>query len=267
MPGRVAVHQERDRPGRRQHRRLRVAVAVLVAELDRLVPAALRGLDQLALDPVAVELVGGVAVHPHDRVVGLAVLRVLVVGADRGGDLGRLAVAAAGHQRGDRAGDVAALVGVVGDAVGHQQRAEVGVAEPELAEGAGVVADLLGRVARGLTTISWARKTMSTVCSNSAVSKEPSARRNFIRLIEARLQAESSTCMYSEHGFEALIRPDSGQVCQRLMIVSYWTPGIGAPPGGVGDLVHQLAGLERLRRLAVRCGRSGPSRRRPRPPP
>ena len=24
---------------------------------------------------------------------------------------------------------------------------------------------------------------------------------------------------------EALIRPDSGQVCQRLMIVSYWTPG------------------------------------------
>ncbi len=42
-----------------------------------------------------------------------------------------------------------------------------------------------------------------------------------MRLIEARLQAESSTCMYSEHGFEALIRPDSGQVCQRLMIESY----------------------------------------------
>ena len=56
---------------------------------------------------------------------------------------------------------------------------------------------------------------MSTVCSNSAVSNDPSSRRNFIRLIEARLQAESSTCMYSEHGFEALIRPDSGQVCQR----------------------------------------------------
>ena len=66
---------------------------------------------------------------------------------------------------------------------------------------------------------------MSTVCSNSRVSNEPSSRLNFIRLIEARLQAESSTCMYSEHGFEALIRPDSGQVCQRLMIESYWTPG------------------------------------------
>ena len=31
--------------------------------------------------------------------------------------------------------------------------------------------------------------------------------------------------MYSEHGLEALIRPDCGQVCQRLMIESYWTPG------------------------------------------
>src|SRR6476469_5255849 len=66
---------------------------------------------------------------------------------------------------------------------------------------------------------------MSTACSNSAVSKLPSSRRNFISVSEARLQAESSTCMYSLQGLEALIRPDSGQVCQRLMIVSYWTPG------------------------------------------
>src|SRR6185437_14101800 len=61
---------------------------------------------------------------------------------------------------------------------------------------------------------------MSTACSKSAASKLPSARRNFIRLIEARLQAELSTCMYSLHGLEALIRPDSGQVCQRLIVVS-----------------------------------------------
>src|SRR5919201_6477423 len=31
--------------------------------------------------------------------------------------------------------------------------------------------------------------------------------------------------MYSEHGFEALIRPEFGEVCQRLIVVSYWTPG------------------------------------------
>src|SRR4051812_25091808 len=31
--------------------------------------------------------------------------------------------------------------------------------------------------------------------------------------------------MYSEHGFEALIRPEFGQVCHSLIVVSYWTPG------------------------------------------
>src|ERR671922_174762 len=36
--GRVAVHQEGDRPGGGEHRRLRVAVAVLLAERDGLVP-------------------------------------------------------------------------------------------------------------------------------------------------------------------------------------------------------------------------------------
>src|SRR4051794_10339625 len=46
-----------------------------------------------------------------------------------------------------------------------------------------------------------------------------------MRFSDARLQAESSTCMYSLHGFEALIRPLSGHVCQRLIVVSYCTPG------------------------------------------
>src|SRR5215469_14746243 len=46
-----------------------------------------------------------------------------------------------------------------------------------------------------------------------------------MRLSEARLHAESSIDMYSEHGFEALIRPVFGSVCQELIVVSYWTPG------------------------------------------
>ncbi len=46
-----------------------------------------------------------------------------------------------------------------------------------------------------------------------------------MRLSDARLQAESSTCMYSLHGLDALIRPELGQVCQSLIVVSYWTPG------------------------------------------
>src|SRR3954471_25012951 len=77
----------------------------------------------------------------------------------------------------------------------------------------------------GPTTISWARITTSTACSNASTSKLPSSRRNFMRFSEARLHAESSTCMYSEHGLDALIRPEFGQVCHSLIVVSYWTPG------------------------------------------
>src|SRR5919106_1551871 len=73
--------------------------------------------------------------------------------------------------------------------------------------------------------ISCARKTMSTACEKSSTSKVPSALRNFIRFSDARLQAESSTCMYSLHGLEALIRPELGDVCHWLIVVSYWTPG------------------------------------------
>src|SRR5688500_16661166 len=66
---------------------------------------------------------------------------------------------------------------------------------------------------------------MSTACSNLATSKDPSSLRNFMRLSDARLHAESSTCMYSEHGFDALMRPEFGDVCHWLIVVSYWTPG------------------------------------------
>src|SRR5215218_4572120 len=50
-----------------------------------------------------------------------------------------------------------------------------------------------------------------------------------MRLMLARLQAVSSRNMYSEHGFEALMRPELGQVFQRLIVVSYCTPGSPQP--------------------------------------
>src|SRR4030043_1919803 len=56
-------------------------------------------------------------------------------------------------------------------------------------------------------------------------SKAPSSRGNFIRFKEARLHAESSMNMYSLHGLEALMGPEFGQVCQRLIVLWYWTPG------------------------------------------
>src|SRR5712664_2166182 len=48
---------------------------------------------------------------------------------------------------------------------------------------------------------------------------------NASRFIEARLHAVSSRNMYSEHGLEARIGPDFGQVCQSLMVVWNWMPG------------------------------------------
>ncbi len=35
--------------------------------------------------------------------------------------------------------------------------------------------------------------------------------------------------MYSLHGLDAVIRPDSGQVCQSLIVPSYWMPGSAQP--------------------------------------
>ena len=32
-------------------------------------------------------------------------------------------------------------------------------------------------------------------------------------------------CMYSEHGFDALMRPEFGHVCHALIVVSYCMPG------------------------------------------
>src|SRR5256714_14322159 len=67
--------------------------------------------------------------------------------------------------------------------------------------------------------------TNSTDRTNFSTWNEPSARRNLSRLSEARLHEELSRCMYSEHGLDAVIRPVSGQVCQSLIVSSYWMPG------------------------------------------
>src|SRR5580704_12220392 len=54
---------------------------------------------------------------------------------------------------------------------------------------------------------------------------EEAAPRNASRFSEARLHAVSSKNMYSEHGFDARIGPEAGQVCQSLMVVWYCRPG------------------------------------------
>src|SRR5579864_3232073 len=67
--------------------------------------------------------------------------------------------------------------------------------------------------------------TVSQAWRNASTSNSPPGPTNFMRLSEARLQAESSRNMYSEHGFEALMRAVVLEVCQRLMVVSNCMPG------------------------------------------
>src|SRR5437764_14597031 len=69
-----------------------------------------------------------------------------------------------------------------------------------------------------------------------------------MRLSDARLHAESSTCMYSEHGLDALIRPERGHVCQSLIVLSYWTPGSA----------HRQAASE-ISRISSRAGIGSPT--------
>src|ERR1700688_4077082 len=65
----------------------------------------------------------------------------------------------------------------------------------------------------------------STAWRNASTSKLPFELRYFIRLSDARLHAVSSRNMYSEHGFEALMRAVFLHVCQRFTGGSYCMPG------------------------------------------
>src|SRR5438046_10647736 len=65
----------------------------------------------------------------------------------------------------------------------------------------------------------------STAFRNESISNRPFLSENFSRLSDARLHAESSRNMYSEHGFDALIGAVFFDVCQRLTVVSYCMPG------------------------------------------
>src|SRR6266542_1451106 len=73
--------------------------------------------------------------------------------------------------------------------------------------------------------ISCARMTMSTARRKDSVSKTPSSRRYLSRFSDAKLQAELSKCMYSEHGLEALMRAVFEQVCQSFIVLSYCMTG------------------------------------------
>src|SRR5688500_13941068 len=90
---------------------------------------------------------------------------------------------------------------------------------------------------------------MRQAALNRSTSNSPLGVRNFMRLMLARLQAVLSRNMYSLHGLDALMRPLLGQVCQRLIVVSYCTPG--SP---------QCQAQSAMRLSSSLAGHDGPSR-------
>src|SRR6185312_4803531 len=79
---------------------------------------------------------------------------------------------------------------------------------------------------------------------NDSTSNSPSARRNFMRFSDARLHAESSRNMYSEHGFDALIRAVLMHGCQSLMVVSYCIPG--SPQTHAASAIFRISVFARI---------------------
>ena len=145
--GGVAIHHQADGAGRCEHRCLAVAHAVLLAVAHGDFPRVLAGRHDLGRHGVAaLDLVAGVAVHAQHvehvaLVVGEAGERTHAAGGAGAGGVG-----VTGHQRRERRCPGATLDRVVGKAERHQQRAEVGVADAQLAELAAGLGDLLGRV-------------------------------------------------------------------------------------------------------------------------
>ena len=68
--------------------------------------------------------------------------------------------------------------------------------------------------------------------------------------------------MYSEHGFDARICPEAGQVCQSLMVVWYWMPGSAEAQAANEILSHSAAALTDFVTLWVRRDFSCQSRSR-----
>ena len=64
-----------------------------------------------------------------------------------------------------------------------------------------------------------------TAAFTAFVSSSPLSATNFMRFSDARLHAESSRNMYSEHGLLALMRSVFGQVCHSFTVVSNCMPG------------------------------------------
>ena len=277
--GGVAIHHQADRAGRSDHRHLRVAIAMPLAAIERLAPQPARRRRQAGpggarlVERGVVErrrrhrqrvIAGGLAVGGERVVADDAQHRggvALVLGerAELGRHFGRGGVGAAGHDRRKRAADRPPLVAVIGNAAGHQQPADIGVAEAERAEVVGVARDLLGRELRHRH-----RDFEREGPQPHGVLVGRDVEHAGLRIAELQQVQRSQVArgVVEEHVFRAWIaRADAARGRAGVPVVDRRVElqaGIGGGPGGVADLLPQFARLQRLVDLAVEPARQVP---------
>ncbi|CAB4623204.1 unannotated protein [freshwater metagenome] len=177
------------------------------------------------------------------------VLLVLGVAGERahaGGRAGRRGVGVTGHERRERTGEGTTFIGIVRKAESHQQGADVGVADAELTEPAGVLADGLGRVV-GVADQDLLRREHDLDRVAIALDVER------VGVVEEREQVEAGKVagrIVDVHVFRARVRTvDATRVGRGVPMVDRGVElhaGIGAFPCCLRDLTHQIAGLHGL---------------------
>jgi hypothetical protein len=146
-PGRVAIHQKTDRAGRREHRHLRIAITVALAQIRRALPHFCGLFFQETKFLVIGNLAHGRAMQidhfahggdiifrdrfRHSAATGVAITRKR---SHRSCRSCALLVGFASHDRGDRPAKRATFHTIVAVAVAHDERTEIGITKAERAE-------------------------------------------------------------------------------------------------------------------------------------
>ncbi len=178
--GRIAIHDEANRAGRCDDGGLRIAVAVLFAKLQRLVPGRTGMGDEVLIRAILSNqrhridgktfialtfAMGGAAMVADNAQHMLGIRLIAWEGSKLLRHFGGCGIGHAGHDRRQRTADSAAFFGVIGNAGGHQQAANIGIAKAERAVFIGEAAISLDGNCAIITEISRTMVQRRAVCS------------------------------------------------------------------------------------------------------
>ena len=170
----------------------------------------------------------------------------------------RSGIGVTGHERGDRTGEGTAFVGVVRKTKGHEKRTEVGITKTELTELAGVVADRNGRVI-GVADEDFLRGEHDFDRVLVGIDVEHAV---FAEVMEKVDAGKVASGIVDVHVFRARVRTiDATGVARGVPVVDRGVElhaGVGAFPGRLRDLTHEIASTNGLDDFATVHGTQVP---------